>query len=100
MAASTSAVGARLRFETPDEGPKDVTVVGVVTDARQQDLTEAVIDEIYLPLAQRPTPAATQAAMTVVARMADTAVPVFAAVRDQVRQMDRRAAAYDAMRCR
>ena len=93
----TSAVGARLRFETPDEGPKDVTVVGVVTDARQQDLTEALIDEIYLPLAQRPTPAATQASMTVVARMADTAVPVFAAVRDQVRQMDRRAAAYDAI---
>ena len=45
-----SALGRRLRF-----GDDLLTVVGVVADVPQATLVEPIDDEMYLPLAQRPT---------------------------------------------
>jgi putative ABC transport system permease protein len=49
-----SPIGKSIRFGGPDDLKAARTIVGVVRNARQNDWTSAVDDEIYLPYYQRP----------------------------------------------
>lgn len=86
-----NAVGRRLRF-----GDDLLTIVGVVDNVPQATLVEPIEDELYLPLAQRPTQSATRSPMTLVVRT-ETDAPLFPALRDAVWSLDRQAAVYDGM---
>jgi hypothetical protein len=85
------AVGRRLRF-----GDDLLTIVGVVANVPQATLVEPIEDELYLPLAQRPTQSAARSPMTLVVRTA-TDAPLFPALREAVWGLDRQAAVYDGM---
>ncbi len=84
-----SALGRRIRFRD-----QLLTVVGVVADATQSTLVDAIEDEIYLPLAQRPIESATRSPMTMVVRTASDA-DMMASQRAAVWSLDRQAAIYD-----
>jgi putative ABC transport system permease protein len=74
-------VGKRLRFGPP--GRPWVTVVGVATDVRREDLATAPKAELYLPFLQQPSPFGFLAVRT----QGDPAA-LTAAVRREVRTLD------------
>ena len=74
-------VGKRLRFGPP--GRPWVTVVGVATDVRREDLATAPKAELYLPFLQQPSPFGFLAVRT----QGDPA-GLTAAVRREVRALD------------
>ncbi len=91
------ALGARLAFTTSDPIPTYLTVVGIVANVRQSELTAEAADEIYVPLAQRPGGDPSRGAMTLVARTAGDAASLIPALRNAVWSEDREAAVYEAI---
>jgi predicted permease len=88
------AVGRRLIFPGTDERRDPITIVGVVADTHQSALTTAAEDEIYLPLAQRPS-ASARAGMTLVAHTTGATSDALSALRNAVWSIDRSAAIYE-----
>jgi predicted permease len=81
------ALGKRLRLGGPGSSDPWLTVVGVVGDIKQQSITEPVIPELYFPYGQNPVAWFNEA--TLVVEHAPDAAALGAAVRDQVREIDR-----------
>jgi putative ABC transport system permease protein len=90
-----TALGRRLVFPGPQGDARPVTVVGVVGDARQLELAEPPIDEIYLPLAQRAAGDPSRGAMTVVARASGEETAALSSLRAAAWEIDRQAAVYE-----
>ena len=71
------------RFGTTPETSDQIEIVGVVRDARYNELREAAPPTMYLPYAQSPP-----GAMSVVVRTATDPVAAMPSIRDVVRQVD------------
>jgi putative ABC transport system permease protein len=89
-----SAIGAQIVVPGPDDVSDALTVVGVVADAKQQALTESPGDEVYLPLAQRPS-AGSRSSMTLVARSGGPADELVTLLRQAAHSVARHAAVYE-----
>lgn len=70
------AVGQRLQLEATESASAWITVVGVVADARNDDVDAPPVPQLYLPLAQHP-----RRAMSIVARSVGEPLAVIGAVR-------------------
>ncbi len=92
-----NAVGSRVAFTTRDATPTYLTIVGIVGDVRQSELTADAADEIYVPLAQRPGDDPSRATMTVVARTSGNAIALIPALRNAVWTENKEAAVYEAI---
>jgi putative ABC transport system permease protein len=79
-----SAVGKRVRFGPPEDNEPWHTIVGVVRTVRHQRMQEDTRESVYLPHQQIPVPG-----LTVVARTTLDPHDVTAAIRNEVRQLDR-----------
>jgi len=79
-----SALGKRLKFGRPKEKDPWVTVVGVVADTKQANLSAAVQPEVYAPFSKDPSSQA-----TFVLRTSGTPESLTPAARAAVHQMDR-----------
>ncbi len=90
------ALGARVAFTTSST-PTYLTIVGVVGNVRQQELTLESSDEIYVPLAQRPGDDPSRSAMTIVARSPTLPASLLPSLRETVWAGDRRAAIYESV---
>jgi hypothetical protein len=90
------AIGRRIIFPGTDDVTTPLTIVGVVADARQRGLTTPPGDEIYLPLAQRPS-ASDRSGMTLVARTTGPAATLLPAMQQAVWNGDPRAAVYEGL---
>jgi predicted permease len=66
-----------------DGGSRWATVIGVVGDVRQNNLSQDVTDEIYLPFAASPT-----SDMRVLVRTVGAAAPIAARIRSAVQELD------------
>ena len=92
------AIGQRLTFSPQHDGDPPRRIVAVVADVLQAGLTTAPMDEIYLPLAQRPEGDPGHAAMTLVVRVGGSSpASLFPAVRDVIRRAEPQAATYEAL---
>jgi putative ABC transport system permease protein len=90
------ALGARLAFTSSgNDAPIYLTIVGIVGNVRQRELTNEPSDEIYVPLAQRPGDDPSRAAMTIVARTTGEPGALLPMLRDAVWAVDRQAAVYE-----
>jgi putative ABC transport system permease protein len=90
------ALGARLAFASSgNDAPIYLTIVGIVGNVRQRELTNESSDEIYVPLAQRPGDDPSRAAMTIVARTTGEPGALLPMLRDAVWAVDRQAAVYE-----
>ena len=89
-------LGARLAFTSSgNDAPIYLTIVGIVGNVRQRELTNESSDEIYVPLAQRPGDDPSRAAMTIVARTTGEPGALLPMLRDAVWAADRQAAVYE-----
>jgi putative ABC transport system permease protein len=90
------ALGARLAFTSSgDDASIYLTIVGIVGNVRQRELTGEAADEIYVPLAQRPGDDPSRAAMTIVARTTGEPGALLPMLRNAVWTVDRQAAVYE-----
>jgi predicted permease len=79
-----SAVGKRVRFGPPEDNEPWHTIVGVVRSVRHQRMQEDTRESVYLPHQQIPI-----SDLTVVARTTLDPHDVTAAMRNEVKQLDR-----------
>ncbi len=79
-----SAVGKRVRFGPPEDNEPWHTIVGVVRSVRHQRMQEDTRESVYLPHQQIPV-----GGLTVVARTTLDPHDVTAAIRNEVKQLDR-----------
>jgi putative ABC transport system permease protein len=86
----TSAVGQRLAFGRPSPTTTWQTIVAVVTDEKQDDLSVGVKPEVYGPHTQD-----TQHTMSVIVRTAGDPLSLLTAVRREVAAVDGEIALYD-----
>ncbi len=86
----SSAVGQRLSFGRPSPSTRWHTIVAVVTDEKQDDLSAGVKPEVYDPHTQE-----TQNTMSVVVRTAGDPLSLLPAVRREVSAVDGGIALYD-----
>jgi putative ABC transport system permease protein len=90
------ALGARLAFTTSGT-PTYLTIIGIVGNVRQQELTLEPSAEIYVPLAQRPGDDPSRSAMTIVARSPSLPASLLPSLREAVWAGDRQAAIYESV---
>jgi putative ABC transport system permease protein len=90
------ATGHRIRFASQHDGDPPRTIVGVVADAREQDLVSAPIDEAYIPLTQRPETDPGRSSITLVARGPDAPSALLQALQEAVWHGDPQAAVFEA----
>jgi predicted permease len=83
------AVGQRLRLPGPGDLQAPITIIGVVSNARQGDWTSASADEVYVALAQRSTEFGL-ASMTFVLRTSGDPGAIAVSVPAAVAELDRR----------
>lgn len=83
-------VGRRLTFTKPDQPPKWVTVIGVVSDEKQDGLDVPVKEEVYETYLQR-----TGSGMTLVARCGGDPTRYVRQFRQAVATVDPKVALYD-----
>jgi putative ABC transport system permease protein len=89
-------LGARLAFTSSGGGaPIYLTIVGIVGNVRQSELTSEAADEIYVPLAQRPGDDPSRSAMTIVVRTTSEPGALLPMLRNAVWAVDRQAAVYE-----
>lgn len=88
-------LGRRLIFPGPQNDSRPLTIVGVVTNARQQTLVDPPVEEIYLPFAQRFRSDLSRGSMTIVARAAADEAGTLAAIQRVAWGVDPRAALYE-----
>jgi putative ABC transport system permease protein len=79
-----SAVGKRVRFGPPEANEPWHTIVGVVRSVRHQRMQEDTRESVYLPHMQIPING-----LTVVTRTTSDPHEVTAAIRNEVKQLDR-----------
>jgi putative ABC transport system permease protein len=91
-----SALGERIVVPGPDDNEDPLTIVGIVADAHQRSLTTVPDDEVYLPLAERPS-ASPRSPMTLVARTAGNPAGLLGQLPTAVWAGDRAAAVYEGL---
>ena len=81
---SEDPIGKRLKFSKPEQDDPWMTIVGVVKDEKQDGLGKEVRPEIYQSILQNG-----QSEMTMVVRTAGDPRQLVAAVREEIRRLDK-----------
>jgi putative ABC transport system permease protein len=87
---NSDPVGQRIKFTRPDRDGRWNTIIGVVANEKQDSLSAEVRPEVFKSVLQDP-----QSEMTFIVRTTADPKSVIAAVREEIRAMDRDLPPYD-----